>query len=175
MPIRIAITGPESTGKSILTNLLAEHFHTAWVPEYAREYIDNLGRPYEEHDILEIARGQLDRENLAALKADKLLFCDTELIVTKIWSDVKYQRCHPWILDQIHENPYPLYLLCDIDIPWEADPQREHPHLRKYLWDLYVNELTSRNLNFTVIKGLGPIRLANALESVNQFLNSLNP
>ncbi len=168
--LKVAVTGPESTGKSILAQQLAEHFGTVWVPEYAREYIDKLHRPYKEEDILTIARGQLEREDIAAGTAEKLLFCDTELIVTKIWSEVKFGSCHPWILEQIVNRPYDLYLLCYIDIPWEEDPQREHPHFRKELFELYDSELRERGYPFAVIKGLGGERLGNALQAIrNNF------
>ena len=60
--IRIAITGPESTGKSTLARQLAEHYQTTWVPEFARVYLDQLGRPYEEGDLVSIAKGQLQAE-----------------------------------------------------------------------------------------------------------------
>lgn len=163
---RIAITGPESTGKSMLAQQLAECYHTVWVEEYAREYINNLNRPYNEEDILAIAQGQMAREDSQALKADKVLFCDTELIVTKIWSDVKYARCHPWILQEIERRKYDLFLLCSIDIPWENDPQREHPHQRQFLFDLYYKELTDRKLPFFVLSGLGEKRLENALRFI---------
>jgi NadR type nicotinamide-nucleotide adenylyltransferase len=170
MPVkRIAVTGPESTGKSLLTLQLAEHFQTSWVPEFAREYIDHLDRPYEEQDILEIAKGQMKLEQEQILKAKDYFFSDTELIVTKIWSDVKYGRCHPWILDEINRNPYDLYLLCYIDIPWQADPQREHPHMRNELFRLYFNEINNRRLPFAIVKGLGDDRLKNALEAMRQF------
>jgi nicotinamide riboside kinase len=155
----------------MLAQQLAGHYRTVWVPEYAREYIDRLNRPYEENDILEIAKGQLEHEEHLAGKAHELLFCDTELTVTKIWSEVKYGRCHPWILEQIGSHPYPLYLLCDIDIPWQADPQREHPHLRKYLLDLYEQELAGRGVNFRIISGLGESRLQSAVREVERYLS----
>lgn len=154
----------------MLAERLAGHFNTAWVPEYAREYIDNLARPYNEEDILEIARGQMEREERMAVASGKALFCDTELIVTKIWSEVKYGRCHPWILEQIEKHRYDLYLLCYIDIPWESDPQREHPHMRERLFTLYYEELLERKFPFVVIKGLGEERLLNAVRQIgNNF------
>ena len=166
--LRIAVTGPESTGKSMLTQQLAEHFGTSWVPEFAREYIDRLGRPYAEEDILEIAKGQLEREERQAARATDVLFCDTELTVTRIWSEVKYGRCHPWILEKIREHPYDLYLLCDIDLPWEDDPQREHPHLREHLFSLYRNELAGRGSPYEVVSGAGSERLENAIRAIRK-------
>ncbi len=166
---KIAVTGPESTGKSMLSEALAAHFNTVWVPEYAREYIGGLQRPYTQDDILAIAKGQLEREAIGLSKASGILICDTELIVTRIWSEVKYGTCDPWILEQIGKNPYDLYLLCDIDLPWQDDPQREHPHLREYLFGLYHSELVSRRLPFAVISGLGPARLSNALRIIDRY------
>jgi NadR type nicotinamide-nucleotide adenylyltransferase len=170
MTWRISITGPESTGKSILAEELARHYNTVWVPEYSREYLENLHKPYEEIDILEIAKGQLDHEEKAVPGARKFLFCDTDLLVTKIWSDVRYNRCDPWILENVERHMYDLYLLCDIDIPWVYDPLREHPHLREHLFELYLNELTERNFPFAVVSGLGAERLKNAITIIeNRF------
>ncbi len=166
---KIAITGPESTGKSMLAQQLADHYHTLWVPEFARDYLTSLNRPYEEDDILYIARQQLQKEKASAAMAKDRLFCDTELIVTKIWSEVKYGRCHPWILQQIERHRYDLYLLCDIDLPWEFDPLREHPGKRKFLFDRYHRELSERGFRFAVIRGNGRIRTENAIRIVENF------
>jgi len=166
---KIAITGPESTGKSMLAEQLARHYQTIWVPEYAREYLELLGKPYEEKDILFIAQGQLAAEESKLIHAGNFLICDTELLVTKIWSEVKYGRCNPWILDAIETHPYDLYLLCDVDLPWEYDPLREHPEQRQYLFDLYYNELKNRNFPFEVVRGTGPDRLKNALSIIENF------
>ncbi|MCK4569489.1 MAG: ATP-binding protein, partial [Bacteroidales bacterium] len=95
---RIAITGPESTGKSELAEQLAKHFNTVWVPEYSREYLRELSRSYGYDDILSIAKGQFEGEERMATKASGLLFCDTDFIVNKIWCIDKFGKCHPWIL-----------------------------------------------------------------------------
>jgi NadR type nicotinamide-nucleotide adenylyltransferase len=172
--LRIAITGPESTGKSMLAQQLAAHYGTAWVPEFARGYINRLERPYEEKDILAIAKGQLRKENEAAKKAHHFLFCDTELIVTKIWSEVRYGRCDEWILKKIESHRYDLYLLCYIDIPWTPDPQREHPHMREKLFELYLEEMTERNLPFEVVSGLGILRLDNAISIIQKHFGLIS-
>lgn len=167
--IRIAITGPESTGKSRLAEQLADHFQTMFVPEFAREYIGNLHRPYVYEDILEIAKGQLKNENKICENADKMVFCDTDLIVTKIWSEHAFKKCDPWIIQNIETHPYDLYLLMNIDLPWEYDPQREHPDMRDYFFNLYEHELFSRNLPFKIISGTGEPRLTNAIKIVKDL------
>lgn len=168
---KIAVTGPESTGKSMLASQLADYYNTSWVPEYAREYLGNLNRPYHVDDILEIAKGQMKNEMTAGQNASRFLFCDTELIVPKIWSEVKYQRCDPWILEQIEKHRYDLYLLCYIDLPWMEDPLREHPHLREHLFNLYYEELLERGFPFVVIAGTGEERLNNAVNAIEQFFH----
>jgi NadR type nicotinamide-nucleotide adenylyltransferase len=166
---KIAVTGPESTGKSVLASQLASFYKTAWVPEYAREYLELRGPAYKEEDILSIAKGQLERENKALSLASGYLFCDTEFIVPKIWSEVRYKRCDPWILKQVEIHIYDLYLLCDIDLPWEYDPLREHPDRRKEIFDLYCSELTLRGFPFKVVRGTGGSRLENAVSLIAQY------
>jgi NadR type nicotinamide-nucleotide adenylyltransferase len=167
---RIAITGPESTGKTKLAKQLAAYYNTIWVPEYARGYLERLNRAYTYDDILTIAKHQFIQNMESTPEAGKPVFCDTELIVTKIWCDVKYGQCHPWILENIPKQAFDLYLLTDTDIPWEADAQREHPNLRHHLKQLYLNELHSRNLPFKLISGEGNQRLAEAKSAVAEIL-----
>jgi NadR type nicotinamide-nucleotide adenylyltransferase len=160
---KVAIIGPECTGKSWLSEKLAGHYQTVWVPEYARSYLDSIGRPYTRDDLTIIAKGQLMLEDDYATRANGLLFCDTNLWVVKVWSEHKYGSCDPWILDQIHERRYDVHFLSFIDIPWEADPQREHPHMRKYFYDVYFDELTRSGSVFYEIKGLHEKRLEQAI------------
>ncbi len=142
---KVVITGPESTGKTTLAQALALHYQTYWVREYARIYMDHLHRPYEEADLLAIAKGQLASEEVAKAKASRLMICDTSLEVIKIWSEVRYNRCHPWILDKYQQQKVNLYLLCAPDIPWAPDPQRENPEDREALFKRYQQELKEKN------------------------------
>jgi NadR type nicotinamide-nucleotide adenylyltransferase len=167
---RIAITGPESTGKSELAKNLAHHYDTVYVPEFSREYLSAIFRPYDEKDILEIAKGQIESEERLELLAKEFLFCDTESIVNKIWSEHLYKRCNQWILDKIKEDRYQLYLLCDIDIPWEADPLRENPEKREYFFNLFKKELECRNYNYSIIRGHGNERVTNAIKIIDELL-----
>ncbi|HHN47586.1 MAG TPA: ATPase [Bacteroidales bacterium] len=168
MTKRIAITGPESTGKTWLARQLAAHYKTNWVPEFARDFLFRLNRPYNYQDILLIARQQYFLNQKAGEKATGFLFCDTELIVTKIWCEVKYGKCHAWITDHIPKQKFDLYLIPDIDLPWEPDPQREHPQMREKLMQLYIRELETRQFPYHIIKGQNEERLKNAILVISQ-------
>jgi len=162
--------GPESTGKSTLAKALADHFQTIWVKEYAREYIDSLTRPYNQEDLTHIAMGQLKLENELLPKANRLLICDTNLLVIKIWSDYKYGHCDPGILHELESRNYDLHLLTNIDIPWQDDPQREHPNLRQYFYNLYLKELQNRDLKYKEIMGDEDQRISSAVSELNTLL-----
>ncbi len=166
-PCRIAITGPESTGKSLLAEALSHHYHTAWVSEYAREYLAHLGRPYRYEDIVEIARGQLAREEQQAMSATNYLFCDTDMLVTYVWSVFKFGHCDPWIEKQVHEHTYDYYLLCGIDLPWEPDPLREHPDQREKLLATYQGELDLRQRPYGLVRGFGEERTQCAIRLID--------
>lgn len=168
--IKVAITGPESTGKSWLAENLARHYNTIWVPEYAREFLNQTGGEYTYDDILKIAEGQYKNENQLLEKANRLLFSDTEFLVTRIWCEVKYGKVHPWIEEMAVSHRYDLYLLCDIDLPWEYDPLREHPEMRQLLYDKYKVALDALNVNYSVVSGSGDNRLKNAIEFVDSLL-----
>jgi NadR type nicotinamide-nucleotide adenylyltransferase len=166
---RFAITGPESSGKSTLSSALAEHFQSNWCVEYAREYLENRNGKYSQADIDEIAKGQLALWN--EVRHGKLLFCDTEMLVLKIWSEFKYGNCSSFIENAFQEQQFDHYFLCRPDIPWEEDPLREHPEQREQLFDLYHKTLIEHNLPFTIIEGDLPNRLSickNVLEK-NHF------
>lgn len=159
--------GPESTGKSTLSEALAAALHTVWVPEYARGYLEALGRPYEEADLLEIAKGQLLLEDKLAVEANRYLICDTDLNVVKVWAEHKYERCHRWILEQIAARNYDHYLLTDIDIDWVDDPLRENPgHWRSYFFNTYYDIVQQSGVPFTVVSGTPDMRLQKALAAI---------
>lgn len=163
---KIAIIGPECTGKTELAEALARHFKTEWVPEFARHFIDHLNTPYGEDDLLKIAKGQLEDEDRLAKEARDYLICDTNLIVIKIWSDFRYGHTDQWILDSLATRKYDFYLLADIDIPWKPDPQREHPHMREYFFNLYQDYLIENKLPFGLVTGLGSDRLKQAVKLI---------
>ena len=163
---KIVITGPESSGKTTLAASLAEHYQVPWVPEYARDYLNQLDQPYQEKDLLTIAQGQISREDQVAQTTD-LLICDTSLLVIKIWSEYRYGHCHPWILEQLAQRPVDLYLLCSPDIPWEYDPQRENAQDREVLSKQYQQALIHRH--YVTIQGNRIQRLQQATNAINML------
>jgi NadR type nicotinamide-nucleotide adenylyltransferase len=169
-PKKIVVTGPESTGKSTLCEQLATKYNTNWVPEYAREYLMKLGRPYTYDDLLIIARGQLDMEDriTASLKSP-LLFIDTDMYVMKVWCEYVFGKCHPFILDEIVNRKYDAYLLCNTDLPWVADELREYPDLesREQLFHMYKDLMINQSTPWCVISGNYDERLQKAISFVN--------
>ena len=169
----MAITGPESTGKSTLSNQLAKYYQTVSTDEYARSFLDSLERPYEKKDLLEIANGQIREENSKQLAANRLLFCDTDLLVIKIWSEYKYGSLDPKILSEIGKRNYDIYLLTNIDLPWKYDIQREHPDKRAYFFNLFQKELKSIHANYHIIQGENDQRLKSAVKVIDAFTSQL--
>ena len=168
---KILITGPESTGKSFLTKGLAKHYNGGFVGEYAREYIEDLKRDYLESDLLNIAKKQMELEDIQSEKNEAFLFCDTGLTVIDIWSQEKYKRTNDWIKQEILQRKYDLCLLCDIDLPWVYDRQRENPYDRDRLLFLYQQSFEEREVAYFMVDGVGELRLKNAIEIINRFFN----
>lgn len=169
---RVCIFGPESTGKTTLAQNLAEHFSTVAALEWARLALDEQANELLETDLPLFARGQVASEDALAFEANRVLFCDTDPLITAIWSKWLYDgRCHQDVLDLANSRKYDLYLLTDIDVPWVADPQRYLPLEREKFFDCCLTELKQRNRQFAHIKGAWPRRLEAAVEAVEQLFS----
>lgn len=169
--IKIGITGPESTGKSSLAKVLSQHYHSTYVPEMARSYLEQLGRRYDYSDLKKIAEWQCEAEDKAIANNPEFLVCDTTLLVIKIWSEFNFHQCDEWILAEEKRRPYDLFLLTDIDLPWEKDPLREHPEHRKELFSLYYRTLIQCNRPFRIVFGTGEERTNRAIGIISSFLD----
>jgi NadR type nicotinamide-nucleotide adenylyltransferase len=167
---KVVIIGPESTGKSTLCEQLATHFKTAWVPEFAREYLLSLGRPYHFDDLYIIAKGQLELEDRVAVSTNvPLIFIDTDMYVMKVWCEFVFGKCHPFILDEIAKRKYDTYLLCNTDLPWVADELREYPDYesRERLYYMYKDLMVNQHIPWFDINGGYEERLRKAITVVS--------
>jgi NadR type nicotinamide-nucleotide adenylyltransferase len=171
--LKIAVVGAESTGKSTMSAYLAKHYHTIWVPEYAREYCEKLTEPPTWQDEINMFHGQLALERELLPKANKLLICDTTFITIKIWSEQLFGRSPVEVDEELKHHHYDFYLLLDIDMPWEDDPLRDFPDMREHFMEVWHKELKALNANYKLISGLGDIRYQNAVAAIDAFLNSL--
>lgn len=169
--LRIAITGPESSGKSDLAKALAEHFDTTYAPEYARIYLEKNGPEYAYEDLDEICRGQIAEEEKALAATKRICFFDTDMLVLKIWSKFRFGRVSNVIEQAMSERKYDHYLLCKPDLPWSSDPLRESPSReeRDVLFNFYKNELESGNYTYSIIEGQGDERLNSAVNALKSL------
>lgn len=174
--LKVVLFGPESTGKTTLSQQLARYYNTVWVPEYARDYLqekwNNKRKTCEPHDLLPIAQGQMRLENKLTKKATKILICDTDLLETKVYSEAYYVgQCDPILEKYALQNTYDLYLLTAIDIPWEADDLRDKPTERKEMFAYFKNTLEKYGKNFIILKGNKKERFEKAIKHIDTLLN----
>lgn len=178
--LRIALLGPESSGKTTLARLLAEHYGAAWVEEYVREYMEarDVGRgyvrPFAFDDLEHIGRGQIEAEDRAADGAS-LLFCDTELLTTEIWGEIYFGAAPEWVRHESRRRRYDLYLLLAPDIAWEDDGTREFPHRRDEHFQRLRDELDARGLPYTIVSGDFGARLRAAIAAVDEMMERDRP
>lgn len=165
---RVVVIGPESTGKSTVSAQLAHALNEPWVREYARAYLEKIDRPYEREDLLEIARGQLQSECKALESVKNYLICDTDLHVIRVWSEHRFGHCALPVLQSIASQKTDLYLLTNIDFPWQPDPQREHPepHWREYFFNIYKEVVVHSHAPFQILSGTPEERLQTALKAI---------
>ena len=181
---KIVVIGPESTGKSTLCEELAAHYQAAWVKEYAREYLLKNGTNYSFENLLEIAKGQIELEEKALTERKNIpsfspltshlspLFIDTDMYVMKVWCEFVFGKCHSWILDQVAERKYDLYLLSNVDAPWVKDELREYPDLatREKLYHHYKDIMVNQNVGWVDISGNYEERLQKAVSAIDKLI-----
>jgi nicotinamide riboside kinase len=176
-PRRIVVTGSECTGKTTLARTLASHFGVACVQEQARAYAESVDRELTVHDVEPIATAQRAAEDasleLARARGHDCLVYDTDLVSTVVYARHYYGSCPPWIVAEARSRRANLYLLCDIDVPWEGDGVRDRPLAREAMHELFRSALVEFGTRPCVVRGLGPERLASALACVEEGLPDL--
>jgi NadR type nicotinamide-nucleotide adenylyltransferase len=165
--LRIAITGPESSGKTTLSQALSEHFKVAFIPEFAREYLEKTNGKYEQLDLDKIAQRQF--KSLVSSE-NNIVICDTDFSVLEIWSHYKYKKVSELINKLVSDKLFDLHILCSPDIPWEADVLRENPNSRDLLFELYKESLTQNNKHFIVVNGSPKNRLEKSLLAIDALI-----
>ncbi|MCS6934379.1 MAG: ATP-binding protein [Chitinophagales bacterium] len=169
----IAITGPESTGKTTLATQLAQHFGTVCLPDISRGYIDKIQRPYTCDDVYEIAREIIAEETKALSLPHRFVFSDNCLLNIKIWLEFYGWHVPDWLIEHIQHSPVALYILCDIDVEWQKDNQRSNPDDREELLFRFMKELTSFDKTYYLHSGLGEARLLGAVHIINNHFGLL--
>lgn len=169
---RVAILGPESSGKTTLARFLANHFKTHYAHEYVRGFLRRGRQIRSASDLFHIACKQIQIEERQAKKANHVLFCDTDLINLKIWSDEVYGKTDERLLDLISKRSYSLCLLLRPDVTWSHDGIRTGADSRDRILQIYRNELASRKIKFVEIEGLGKARYDEALGHIIKHLSS---
>lgn len=169
--IKIAIYGPESTGKTTLSQQLADHFKTEWTPEFARDYLQQKWNSKKEIcssvDLLPIAIGQIMLENEALKKANNYLFVDTCLMTTKVFSEIYYGHCDSKLDKAARKHKYDLFFLTDIDVPWEKDDLRDSPNDREITLEKFKQALIENNKPFVMLSGNRETRFLKALTIID--------
>jgi len=168
---KIAILGPESTGKTVLAEQLAVYFKSQWIPEYAREYVEKLALPYEYNDICNIAKKQIQKEEEVENQSlhTEYVFFDTELIITKVWFLYRFGKVPEFLTEQLNSGFFDLYLLCYPDLPWEPDPVREHGEDREFFFNWYKKEIEQTGKPYVIVDGIGNQRFQNALHGLTEL------
>jgi NadR type nicotinamide-nucleotide adenylyltransferase len=172
---RVVLMGPESTGKSSLAKALAETFNTVYVEEYMRTYLEKKWREEDKlceiEDIQPIVEGQTMCENKTIKKANELIFCDTNALQNLIYAKEYYPNYrNSFVENCANSHRYDLYLLCDIDVPWEDDMLRDKPLEREKMFNIFANALYERNINFTIVSGTLKERLEFTIPLVRKLI-----
>jgi len=169
---RICLFGPESTGKTTLAAQLARRYKTVWVAEHARPLLDHKEGVCDEADIPFIARGQIAAEEAMARQANRVLICDTDPLLTTIWSEALFEHCPNWLKQVAQTRQYDLYLLMDVDVPWIQDGQRYLPHTRRDFYIRCQQRLETLQRPYVIIRGDYDKRLESACCAIDAILTS---
>jgi NadR type nicotinamide-nucleotide adenylyltransferase len=162
----VALVGPESTGKTTLSEQLAAHFNGSFVPEFARDFLEERNGRYSQADLPTIAKGQLNLENQIIDKGDRPVFCDTDVVVVMVWHEFKYSEQSAELEALLKLQPARKYLLTYPDLPWQDDPLRENPKDLNAIFELYVSTLNRLGVDYSIVKGAGSDRLENAIAAL---------
>ncbi|MEO5568238.1 MAG: ATP-binding protein [Gemmatimonadaceae bacterium] len=169
--ISVVVTGSECTGKSTLASDLAAAYSVECVPEFVRQFVQSIGGRPQFSDHGPIARGQKALEDEYRARASGVLFHDTDLLSTVAYCRAYFERCPEWIEAAAVDGKAPLYLLCDIDVPWVADGLRDRGDRRAEMHSLFKSVLDEARANYVTLTGSRESRVAAARHHVDALLH----
>ena len=162
----ICLHGPESTGKSTVAPRLAQHFRSVCIAEFGRTYCEAFGTDLTMSDLVIIATAHDAKTRAAVTAGHRPVILDTDPLMSAVWADMMFRRRDPWF--DAWQGTADLYLLFDIDLPWQADGTRMFgsPAERQRFFDLSRRELERRGVRWALISGQGERRWLNALDAI---------
>ncbi|MGQ0713589.1 MAG: AAA family ATPase [Gemmatimonadaceae bacterium] len=166
-PLRVTVTGSESTGKTQLAERLAGHYRAPWSLEFAREYVLHKGGPLDASDVEPIARGQRQAEDDVRRRATEIAIFDTDLVSSVVYAQHYYGSAPAWIERAARERLANLYLLCDIDVAWLPDAARDQPHARKEIHRAFAEQLDRLRARYALVQGTWDERFARAVDAID--------
>jgi len=165
---KICFYGPESTGKTYMSKLMSAHYKTNWVPEAAREILTS--NEFSDKEILQIALMHDECVNQQLQTANKLLFCDTDVITTQIYAQHYLSLVPQMLFDIEKKTRYDLYFLMNIDTPWIEDPLRDLGNRRAEMFSIFKAALDKRNIPYILIEGDHKQREEAVISELNKLL-----
>ncbi|MEM8867155.1 MAG: ATP-binding protein [Verrucomicrobiota bacterium] len=170
---RIVITGAECTGKSTIAQALSGYYGEPWTVEFVRGYAAQLSRELQQSDLDLIAKGQRALEDEALPKASRFLIHDTNLLSSIIYANHYFDTSIEWVNETFLSREYSLYLFCQPDIPWNADPgQRESVEARRIIHHKFEASLDRLQLPYVRIDGDELHRFSQAVTAIDALLSN---
>ena len=166
---RIFILGTESTGKSTLTQALAQHFNTNYVQEAGRDLVTQTEQCTFD-DLATIAREHAHRIDVACNAARRLLFVDTDLYTTKSYATYLFGRHLDVPQSVITSNRADLRLYLDASAPYVQDGTRLDIQRRNELDRSHRTTLDVAHERYTVLTGSYEERFTKAVKLISELL-----
>ncbi|MER7279288.1 AAA family ATPase [Dactylosporangium sp. NPDC000244] len=163
---RVCLIGAESTGKTTLARDLARQFDTVWLPERLRA----LGPDFGPADLALAAHGQRAAEEALARRSRVALFCDTDLLSARLWSERLFGAAPPWLVEAAERQTQHLYLLCAPDVPYVGAERHNAPAERRDFHAAAERELIRLGRPYVLLEGDFSARYAKAVEAVRDLL-----